>query len=521
MGDSSVSCVLTGVTLTSQRVVLLALAPARYAAPSRTRPSIAAGARVISNEGARAWFDPVLLPIFGRMDSYGHLTDIESDEHTAFLEARLGMSILEIADAIIDGAQPEAMKRFARQAARGSSSKRLAWDGRLYGCFIARQAWEAFSTTFVNEWGKPAFSVWHESWLSPDVLRGLGFVKGAKDVTRARELLGEGQQAGDRYHTPYTHPKIADLVIWSDTSFSSRPTLGDVDLSKKLSIYRPAELQKALLKYKRTLPKAAIAWAEATPSVLLEFHAARRSHNRELKRRREERERIDVHPELQFELVADTTPESIRNENNELVRAAMNQRARKWFGPSDEPSTQADTPEDSTEAPEPTLAVPRGAVQTFCDGRTHVILMAADDNTAINPIVCDCDKGPACAQPSHRRGDLHWVTLPFPTGVRDELKARGWKAKSNWPLRGYGDSPIMRMVAPELPVIYRKALLRDFVDRMVALCTMLQTMSAANRLLQPTNTGYQYGHLYIQRQVAQLATRMLTQRIDAQRKWRE
>lgn len=513
MGDSSVSCVLTGVTLTYEPAVLIALAPASFCEPNRKYPSLDHGARVISNEGASAVFTPVLLPIFGRMDSYGHLTDIEKNEHTAYLEERLGATIEEIADAIIDGQRLPAMAKFAKMSARPEAhpyKKQLTWDGRLYGCIVAREAWDAFSSNFIDEWGKPSYSVWDASWLDPRVLRGLGFVRG-------REGRGAGGQAGNRYHTPYTHPKLPDVVVWCDQDMSARVTVGDIDLSKKSSIFYPSQFQAALRQYKRALPPEAVAWAKATPSVRLELDKARAHRNRALKQRRKDRARREKFPELTFHLFADTTPEAIRESNNKISDERFQRRMQEWFG-TDPDTTEAPKAQlELPRAPEAKLTVPEGAVQSFCDGRKHISLTATADNTASNPVVCDCDGGEACKQDwsgSHR---LHSVRLGFTQEALAALVASGWTVqwRSEW--MDVSGGPIMRTVAPEMPKVYRGKLLREFADSLAALITFSQSMTAANRLFQPTATGYQYGHLHMQRKVAQLAEKMLTKRINARR----
>ncbi len=100
---------------------------------------------------------------------------------------------------------------------------------------------------------------------------------------------------------------------------------------------------------------------------------------------------------------------------------------------------------------------------------------------------------------------------------RAALTASGWKVQHRSSSRGIDNSPIMRAVAPEMPQIYRGLLLREFVDSLAALITFSRSMYAANRIFQPTATGYQYGHLHMQRKVAKFAAGMLTQRINAQR----
>lgn len=87
MGDSGVSCAFTGVSMNYDSVALIALAPKRFLEPRRHPVSYALGSQ--SNEPFSAMF----LPIFGSLDGYGGLRDIERDRNVLFLEKKLGLRI--------------------------------------------------------------------------------------------------------------------------------------------------------------------------------------------------------------------------------------------------------------------------------------------------------------------------------------------------------------------------------------------------------------------------------------------
>jgi len=535
MGDSSVSCVLTGISMTYSPAVLIALAPARFCHISRKHPTFEPGARVISNEGAHALFTPVLLPIFGKMDSYGHLTNIETDEHTKYLEARLGESIQRIADAIVDGERLPAMEKFARRykaQQTGPYKKNTTWDGTLYGCFVHRTAWDEFSTSTVSEFGKPDYSVWDDSWSSPHVLKNCGFVAGKRTDSQARLLLGTVD--GDRFHTPFTHPKLPGVVVWSDMHMAVRVTFDGVPVRD--SVVRPSALQEQLVARGMSLSPAAIKWAKTTPAIKCDVVAARREHNKALRRARKETQRYAELPglEMAFRRVADTAPAEVQERNEAIIRrrtsAFMDSFLTRMAAAYEaEVAAEAGTTAEAADPrqlsllPEPKeeeANLPAGTTQTFCDGHMHVVLTAVTDNTPGEPCVGPCTKTENCKAAREYRNKVIGENLSFPASVRDALYANGWKPKRVRPDESQLVRDFTRAFASEFQLVYRSQWLRAFGDQTAQLVTFGRNLVAANKLYQPTATGYQYGHFYMQRRVAQMTAKLAKAHIDEQEKWR-
>lgn len=76
------------------------------------------------------------------------------------------------------------------------------------------------------------------------------------------------------------------------------------------------------------------------------------------------------------------------------------------------------------------------------------------------------------------------------------------------------DSAGLRYFAPEMAHIYGTKLLGPTLRPQLAkLMLFARNMRACNRLFQPTEIGFQYGHLYMQRRLAQLTTKILDKRI--------
>lgn len=529
MGDSSVSCVLTGISMTYSPAVLIALAPARFCHISRQNPTFEPGARVISNEGAHALFTPVFLPIFGKMDSYGHLTGIETDEHTKYLEARLGESIQRIADAIVDGERLPAMEKFARRyKARqtGPYKKNTTWDGTLYGCFVHRTAWDAFSTSTVSEFGKPDYSVWDDGWASPHVLKNCGFVAGKRSDSQARKLLGT--VAGERFHTPFTHPNLPGVVVWSDMHMAVCVAFDGVPVRDNVGPL--SALQKQLVAKGMSLAPAAVEWAKTTSAIQCDVVAARREHNKALRRARQETQRYAELPglEIAFRLVADTAPADVQTRNEAIIRRRVNKFMGSFLKRLEaeyeaEVAADAADPKQSARLPEPKAEethLPAGTTQTFCDGQMHVELTAVADNTPGAPLVSGCTHTEACKAARGLRPARCGANLHFTSEVRDALYANGWKPKRVRPDESQLVRDFTRAFAPEFQIVYRSQWLRAFGEQTAQLVTFGRNLVAANKLYQPTAIGYQYGHFYMQRRVAQMTAKLAKARIDEQRKWR-
>jgi hypothetical protein len=508
MGDYSVSCALSGITLTYDQAALIALAPAHFCDGERKRPTFEHGAVVVSNEGAGAYFTPLLLPIFGTLDGCGRLRDIAETEHTKFLEARLDLSIHDIADGVRGGQSIPRITKAARIIAQNELTpykKQTTWDGRLYGCYVSRAIWDEFSTGTWSEGGDPDYLIWDEGWIDVEVLQGMGFVKHEQDVARASKHIGKGPHGGDRYNTPWTHPECPQLTVWCDQHMSSRFSVGRKKLEPH-GIYHPKQLQAALEARGLSLPASSIAWAKATPSIYTKLLAARRRRASDIRMDRDYRKHFAEDPSRGFSLISDSTPADILEGLKEAMRANLSRMLDAALEPSKD---------NEIVPPFPHLQVHPGAVQVFCDGKKHVSLTAAEAGAIQSIDVTGCSKGEKCGALIHIPESPE---LKFTPEVYAALKEAGWKPKPVRRLYHASMDPYFRAVAPELIELYRSKGLRAFRTDFEALYTFMHNMSAANRLWQPTNTGWQYGNFPTQLRVALAATRLITKRLDERAK---
>lgn len=574
MGDFSVSCVLTGVTIHARRAALIPLAPAEYS--NRQRPGFDEhhGVSVVSNEGAGGIFAPLTLPLFGETDSYGRLETVEEDEHTEFLTKRLGCTLDDLVESVCRGQALPAFTKLARKSRRGETKKRYHWSGLPWGAFVARAAWDEFSSASWDESGEPDATVWEDGWLNPQNLKGMGFVKGAKDQGRAEEIFGKGPHEGERYNVPYTHPELPGFTVWCDEHMSSQCEKGGkkFGVQKRYygklcesTIYKVDDFAKALKQQGARLPPGAEAWARKTPTYYAHLMDAKKRYLDGMRMDRETRKRLAENPSGHFRLISDTTPPEEVARHKEWVRARMNSVLKSKDGeevPDPGPfvprpmaaSPTAGMPTETREkyAKFQAMAADAGASdaeramatehmrrleekhpapevplieQVFCDqdysrrGTTHVTLRgpcAGDDATSFEISPCP---GEGCKEARMFSPYLH-----FPAEVWPALRERGWKPPPGFSHR-YGGlaDPYVRAFCPEMRRLYGLKLYTTFLPRVIELLTFMRNMNAANKLLMPTNSGWQYGNYPTQKRVAQCAVRVINERLreraEARRKY--
>lgn len=186
MGDSSVSCALSGITLHGEPVVFIPL----------TRNS-----RHLAIEGSRlvtmgiqpcALCSPLTLPYRGELNDCGgfYKGDIEEDLNTALIESAFQMSIHDFTDKCVQG---EAL------IVKGKPVVGI-------GCFIHEEIYDRFSKPVAG--GQHAASVWKARFAGTNHLEAIGCQK--------VDDLG----AGERYRHVYHHPAINGVSFRSDGEFT-------------------------------------------------------------------------------------------------------------------------------------------------------------------------------------------------------------------------------------------------------------------------------------------------------------
>lgn len=526
MGSFAVTCAVTNTTLYRREAVLLPLAPSWRQPYKRRFPGYGGaerrGASLVTGEGASAIFAPLMLPVFGVAGEYGRIETVHEDEHTTWLADRLGQSFDEIQEAIAHGGHLRKIDRLARETYRAeawSSFQRTAdWGGGLYGCWIAREVWDELSAETWTERGEPDSSVYASGGLTPYNLRGMGFVAGEPDPEGARRVIPAGHQP-ERYTVPYRHasdpaglPPEKGLVFWSDGGRVSQVTR---DGKHYGHLYHPRDVHRALLRGGTGLPEESVRWAERTPALEGRLREAAREALTTLEIRALTREREEKYPSTAFTLVADSTPKELRDARRDLGMARV--REKLWHDTDDTDGKADETPVAPVE--------PFIAEQTFCDGQKHVVLRAHDHGdptryrdaaegstehgTLVGVEDCPRRKRGGCGGTPRGVSLKGAGRIAFPEAALEELARQGWRRR--WPspwASSHIQSPYLRVLAPEMPAIYRRALFGRFFPRWLALQTFLGNLHAANRILAPAPHGYQFGHRAIEQRVAKLALRL-------------
>lgn len=459
MGDSGVSCAFTGVSMNYDSVALIALAPKRFLEPRRNPVSYSLGSK--SNEPFSAMF----LPIFGKLDGYGGLRDIERDRNVLFLEKKLGLRIEDIACVLELGGHIPVVDKLAkrlRRYERGTYSKFLTWNGGLRAMFVLRSAYDLFSSYTMDESGKLDYTMWDSSWVSSHTFEKLGFVRASKeDAIAAREGKVWSESDAERYTSLYRHPQLPRLEVWADERMSARYFVDGKYLDAH--IFGLAQLQKALQKLPEPLhflPEQ-VSLAQRTPAARIALEDTRRKWLKRVEAQKRNRAYDAANPEITFYCIA----------------------------------SDAET-------------------QTFCDDQHHYVI---DLKTGVSKKVSKrtrCPTGFSHECALRNRVEVSYTVKP-PAAFLRTLPEMGWKPRRapTHPRQG-GDSAVVYTMAPEAMLLYGLNLTKLFANEVVGLHHFYSNSKLGNKIWQPSARGCQYGCNRMQSNIARFSQELLQKRLD-------
>ena len=356
------------------------------------------------------------------------------------------------------------------------------WDGTLSGCWIARDAWDLFSTKAWNENGTPRATIGDDGWLDPQNLKTMGFVSGPKDEATARALLGNGPHEGDRYHTPYTHKGLPEFIVWCDEHMSSRASYK----GKKAEIgltFQP--FLKGLKKLGLKLPESARTAVANTSIFRGHLIEARNEHNERVDSNNRHEAFLKEYPQARFNRIVEGSTETTE---------VYCSRDRYSDTPRGKHFHVTLTGKKATEEDGSETAL-RGEVESFT--------------------VTPCDGKGADHKEVWKRG------MQFTPAVWEALKEAGWKPRKRRMPSGSSSNPYLRGFPEETLELYtyrRQTLLSDrFLTAMEKLLCFESNMYAANKMLAPTVSGWQCGNNATQREVARMALKLVKAREDRHR----
>lgn len=468
-----------------------------------------------------AIFSPLTLPIFGGVGDYGDLESFTPDANTEFLTQRMGgkKEFGSFLEGVARGGNVDYIDTVARRTRIALGKRhRPGWDGSLRGCWVAREAWDVFSKSALDECGSKLDSLYEGSWVTEYALKGMGFVEGAKDEVTATRLFGPGAHEGPRYSIPYTHQDLPGFVVWYDDHMSSEASYNDQKVDIK---YHVRDLHKAIKKLGLDLPEASIAWAKSHTM----FHASL------LQARRQRADRVDMNkrmmeretPLSEWKEIGNDFTDRTKEELTRRFKATMDSALKRHKGEEEE-FVRLDQNLGSEFQEE--------YVRTFCnrdefDGPgkkdLHVTTRATSiGGEPLGALVGPCD----CTQESLSNRVRFMGLLPefkFSEAVFASLRTVGWKQRKRRSLVdmfGYDDVHL-RSLPPETSRIYRGKILSDeFLPMLEALLVFDFSMGACNRLFQPTNGGWQCGNIPMQREVAKMAWKLANDKRKRRRSWR-
>ena len=231
MGCFNVSCGVSAISMYCDDAVLVPLLPAPYAIMRGEKLKDGGlrfhGSNIVTNEGSQSLFFPMTLPLFGNVDSYGRLENIQKDANTECIEKFFEMKIEDFAEAVAVGERFEMPKGWQ------------PYDHKLLksvcGMFIHREIWDTFSTVSLDEWGKSDISVYDDCDLVDEVLELIGF-----------KLISENKETDkNRYYRLLKREDLPQVEIHSDGTWIEWSLKGS---KKRESVYHLFQLIEGIEK---------------------------------------------------------------------------------------------------------------------------------------------------------------------------------------------------------------------------------------------------------------------------------
>ncbi len=294
MGSFNTACVMTGTSMGWGPVAFVPLVRPWL---GKGRPVELEGqSSVVSNNGAGALFVALTMPIFGELSEYGGLRSIDEDDNTRAIERAFGMPVADFVAGVTCGRDKSLTAPGFRRGSKGYEP----FDERIGGCFVHRAAWDKFSTSFMNEFGRPAWSAWDEADMYPHVLEAMGFEQKGHDNRR------------ERYNVRWVHPDHPRVTLWSDGQWFDMQWPGMKSTNAKgLYFSGPREVAKRLVEHgggRREFSRSRRKLLRSTPATQAEY-----DHSLE-----QIREHHDVRERLQAVLADPAGREKVQQQCDEI-----------------------------------------------------------------------------------------------------------------------------------------------------------------------------------------------------------
>lgn len=194
MGESSVSCTVSGLSMHNEEVVFI---PLSYLDSNLNK--IKRGIVFGDSFQSTAVFAPHVLPIKCKIDNYTRLLEVEKNTNTKIVEDYYGTSIEEFLELCLNGKQYDEFE----------------YKFNLTGCFVHPEVYKYFSRP-INQ-GKYAGSLWTGQNVGIPHLEGIGC-----------KLVEEITEKGEKVYI-YRHPKV-NLVEWHTDGFYCKMKNRKLDL---------------------------------------------------------------------------------------------------------------------------------------------------------------------------------------------------------------------------------------------------------------------------------------------------
>lgn len=204
MGSFNVTCGISGISMESNKAVLIPLIRSRPTSTSDLYEGASISGCAEENRCC-SLFRPFAAPLFGKLDTYGRLEEIEQDVNTKALEKFYKLPIEDFAEVIAHGQHTDA---------KINKVDISSWSGM----YVHREIYDMMVSLQIDEWGRPDEPAWSaQGMLDEEILGELGF-KYVKQVRGSENNLPSINL--------YANPKFPEIELRHTSQSSVQVTCG-------------------------------------------------------------------------------------------------------------------------------------------------------------------------------------------------------------------------------------------------------------------------------------------------------
>jgi hypothetical protein len=251
MGCFNVSCGISGISMFEDDAVLIPLIKT-----DMFKYHTFTGTSIVSNEGIKDSFQPLTLPIFGKLDSYGRLENIKKDYNTERIEEYYKLPIFDFVDRICSNWKGEKNK-----------DKNDPIPSDISGMYIHRDIFNKLSKGLPDEYGRSHKGFGHNADVLEYILNIMGF-----NYVSLRPKSDNPEE--NRFNRLFKNDNFPEIDVYSDKTWVKVESDGK---QLKGSSYHPNEFIETIENYtKKKFSNTIKKFINSTPYYSIMFDVSKK-----------------------------------------------------------------------------------------------------------------------------------------------------------------------------------------------------------------------------------------------------